>query len=898
MEAVSNTLKLDSSFLSRNYRIYLELSEPNGFKYHQTLIVIFISFVQLLMAHLHTYVLRFVGPDSFIDYLTTSFSYFDIYNLLRTSSFVYNIIFYVLCALAYFYLLTYTMLLLTPKANIKKSFWTTFFVYYCKYYSWMLFFPSVITLSARLLCPSHIMKTIEDSSLVCKGNIMESDPLISVLAGSGLIICVGMVGINGFFAYSTWYNKTDYFSTHYERFIPYFNLTRLIGTLLMVVPTEEKTYMLGYLTVHLGLGGFLLYLLLKYFPFSKIKVLKMFLFFILSYLGQSIGMLIDYLTLGTLYNNQTNSLLFMFVSFLALELGFFYFLEHHIMSYIKEKESTKGDFLEMIKKIRILHYVSGSFTPSYVIYFKGLLTLHFETCRNPSCFCKAEKVFDAKKGRELEVSKKSAMKGVFAKYLIRNWFEEHIAFDKKDPRPSIFYADFLFNKLKNVHMALTQLALAERKAFGFNEKRKILQHKEQITAFIREKNEEFRKGNLAFEIVVFLEEQLDKLLHLKRRFLKRSVKFWQILENPFLNLTELNGELSKLMSIKSELAILWSPLTPYLDSKKQLKFYYQWYLKTILNKKLKVADEEIKTLESFDEEDVMSIGSKELFSENKHKDKLIYQPDCCVLHVKSAANALAGIWKVNSGVKEVFDYNKSEIIGSEIARLMSPFFARLHPGFVGNFIKSSRSHALYNTKYAFGLNKSGFIFPLWLVLKQFVDPLGNLEYISMIKPLKSKKSQSDYIILDQYGIIDGVSKGITKNLLLEPELIKKMKINILLISPKLIRFFTYEKYLKKDDESLSEKKKKKDKRAQKRKEFEKAKKTMKDKAEKEKTLKSPNGVRSEDRKIPQIKKTWMLASGNKELEVNETLAESPKHEKQFSSRKSIIKKTFISKLYL
>ena len=807
MEAESEVR--ENSFLSRNFRIYITLCEETSYKYYQSILVISLSFVQLLTSHLHCYALYFVKAGSFLDYIITAFSYFDIFNLLTLGTILYKSLFFLACGFAYLYFFAYLMLLFASPLKIKKHFFTSIFVYFSKYYAFLLFFPSVIILTSKILCPHHVFANID---MNCSQLFPTEDILTLFLACSGLSASILMVFLNAYFCYSTWYIKTDYFSTHYERFLPAYHLSRLISAILMVIPTENPIYTPIYLSLNLIMAVFLLYLLLKYFPFSKFLIIKLFLFFVLLFLSQTIAMFIDYLTINHLYFNQTNSIFFMFVTFFAFELGFFTFFEAELINIVKRPENLRMDFYGLIKKIRILHYIATSFTPAHLVYFKGILTFHFENCRNPWCFCKSEKIFDAKKGRELEIAKGSALKGVFAKYLIKNWFEDHLLYNIKDPKPSIFYADFLFKKMKNIHMALGHLYSAERKAFSFNDKRKILQFRQQIKSFVLEKNSEFCQGQLTFEIIVFLEDQLEKLINLKRRFLKRSVKFWKILENSFLDLTELNEELAKLMEIKEEITRLWGPLKPYLDSKKQLKFYYQWYLKNIMNKKLRISDEEIKNFDT-EEEDFISVDSKDLMNETKNDEKLIYQQDCCVMHVKSSASSLGNVAKVNSAINEVFEYNKGEIVGSEINRIMAPFFARNHANYVEKFIKLSRSTTLYSTKLVFGLNKSGFVFPLWIVLKQFIDNLGALEYVAMLKPLKTKKYEADYIILNEFGIIDGLSKGICEQLLLEPEFFKRNQVNILLISPKLVKFFTYEKYLKKDEKREKEKKKKKKEKA-------------------------------------------------------------------------------------
>jgi len=870
MDLESDSLKTPKTFLYRNFVIFFELSEENAFTSSQSLIVVFLSFIQFQTAHVHAFQLYYIQSGTFLDYVISFFSYFDIFNLLALGDTVYQVIFYVACALAYFYLLSYIMLLFAAKNQIKKNFFRLFFVYFAKYYSWLLFFPSIIMFGSQVLCPNNIFQNL---TLQCNGIFPTDDVLNLFLALTGFFSAVFMVQLNSYFNYSTWYIKTDYFSTHYEIFLPVYHTARLISAILMVIPTIDQYFVLFYIAKNLFWGLELLYLLIKYMPFSKYRIQQLFLFFIIMYISNTLAMLLDYLTHNQIYENQSNYLYFAIICFLILENSVFSYFKWKIVDIVKSPELDSETFFALIRKIRIFQYVSSSYEPYHMIYFKGVLSLHIETCKVATCFCKIDKLYDSKKGRELELGKRTGLKGVFAKYLIKNWFEAFLLKSNKDPKPSIWYADFLYNKMKNIHMALTQLALAERKSFSYRDKKKILQFREQIRLYIKEKNSEFCHSMLGFEVIVFLEEQLDKIIVLKRRFLKKSAKFWNSLENSFLNLTEMNKFLSDLMKIKSEITALWQPLKPYLESKKQLRFYYQWYLKNIMNKRLKVADEEIKNDESLEDDDFLSVDSKDLFSDGKNEEKLIFQHDCCVLHVKSTPNSLANIHKANSGALSVFEYTQSEIMGSDLTRIMSPFFAMNHAKYIENFIKNSKTSVLYNMKVAFGLNKSGFIFPLWLVIKQFTDNSGGLEYIAMIKPLKTRKVESDYIILNEFGVIDGVSKGISEQLFLEPEFVKKAKMNILLISPKLVKFFTYEKYLKKDTVKKEELKKK-----------EKEKEKEKEKKKKKQSIAKP------DKKKGTV---TVAAGGNKDLDNNDKGDSTPKN--KFARKKSVNKKAVLSK---
>lgn len=140
---------------------------------------------------------------------------------------------------------------------------------------------------------------------------------------------------------------------------------------------------------------------------------------------------------------------------------------------------------------------------------------------------------------------------------------------------------------------------------------------------------------------------------------------------------------------------------------------------------------------------------------------------------------------------------------------MPPFFAKRHASYVQSFIKSNKKSVLYNSKAIFGLTKSGYIFPAWLVVKQVIIVSGLIDYVGMIKPLHSKQNKHDYIILNEFGVIDGFSFRLGQALSLKPEYLKKELLNILFLSPKLVFYFQYEKYM---DKTVQDKRKKRPKK--------------------------------------------------------------------------------------
>lgn len=88
---------------------------------------------------------------------------------------------------------------------------------------------------------------------------------------------------------------------------------------------------------------------------------------------------------------------------------------------------------------------------------------------------------------------------------------------------------------------------------------------------------------------------------------------------------------------------------------------------------------------------------------------------------------------------------------------MPNFFAKHHNEYISSFIKSGQSRVLNSELFVFAANSRGFIFPIWLLIKQHLDNKENLNYIGLIKPLRSSSAAFEYLLLDNKGTIEGIT---------------------------------------------------------------------------------------------------------------------------------------------
>lgn len=143
------------------------------------------------------------------------------------------------------------------------------FLYFSKFYDWILFLPSCMIFLTNIFCSEQIMETFQSKKCVFfdKNNL-----IIILLSLSCIILSFSMVLINGYFSSSSPFMKSDYLSIHYERFLRFLNVFRFFCSILFTIPKGLQYYNYIYVISHIILGLWGVSLILIRFPFCKLFI--------------------------------------------------------------------------------------------------------------------------------------------------------------------------------------------------------------------------------------------------------------------------------------------------------------------------------------------------------------------------------------------------------------------------------------------------------------------------------------------------------------------------------------------------------------------------------------------------------------------------------------------------
>mmetsp|Transcript_16976 Transcript_16976/g.14864 ORF Transcript_16976/g.14864 Transcript_16976/m.14864 type:complete len:102 (-) Transcript_16976:323-628(-) len=100
-------------------------------------------------------------------------------------------------------------------------------------------------------------------------------------------------------------------------------------------------------------------------------------------------------------------------------------------------------------------------------------------------------------------------------------------------------------------------------------------------------------------------------------------------------------------------------------------FYYNWFLKDFVHKKIIISEEEADEL--FDEE-TFSVHSADFINLMK-TDNTIFQDDSSVIHMSGNSSDLGKIINMNKATTKIFGYTRDELLNGNIGELMPKIFA-------------------------------------------------------------------------------------------------------------------------------------------------------------------------------------------------------------------------------
>ncbi|KAL4499680.1 hypothetical protein ABPG72_017220 [Tetrahymena utriculariae] len=752
--------------------------------------------------------------------------------------------------MTFLYCFSYVEKFLNPKIKPRKYFYGRWFVNMANYFQQILFFPFNVIFLSFITCSKE---NLEGESENCSFNTDNSNYY-------SIVFCFSLVGIilsvlNEWWLQVYFYNmklfKKDAMSVEKEpQFLLEVSICRFI---LVIFTTVRATSSQAYFVLFLLIQTLaFLYLYIRYnftqasFTYANNNLRAAYELSFNYFLSQQIAFVVDeIIRFSNSYIDQNEKFLLLFFAMNVLIACMTYKFREAFLRYIlaKQTDFKRISSSQLFHKISLFQSLNSAASQNmyYDSVYKGLICQHLENpCPHPNegetCFCKQKIIYDPKKRRDTSIDKifLTQNNSIFTKFLIKSWQETHLHLNPQNYINYLYYAEFLYFKMKNISLALKNLAILENKYLTpiqqfrlYRLQHTILKHnrKRNHDSYRLNQSDKDNRNKLEVESVIPIEEKISQIQSGIKFIIKNNIRFWAYLEKSSINLNEINKFAKFSQRQLDLLKKLWKQSMYYLDYRKKWRFYYCWYYLYILNKKIKVSMlERFSGINNINENEVFS---EELMMENMDDDihsvhsnlkpdemekiyikkvEMAFDKKSVIFHVNHEYKGL--ILKVNRALYHGFGYTSLDLVGKVyITQLMPRIYQNIHPLIMKNFVQTGKTKALYSQRKIFCLNKAGYLFAAWKFVKQYVTTNSICEYVALIRPIVPPAGiKIYYIILNEEWDIDSMSEGLYESFGINAQQYQnstaKQLLNLLILSPKLIRFTKFAKYLTEQDYKL------------------------------------------------------------------------------------------------
>jgi PAS domain S-box-containing protein len=173
-------------------------------------------------------------------------------------------------------------------------------------------------------------------------------------------------------------------------------------------------------------------------------------------------------------------------------------------------------------------------------------------------------------------------------------------------------------------------------------------------------------------------------------------------------------------------------------------------------------------------------GGANAHNQQQNDFDMMFADDTAIVVISGNKDSQAKIMKTNNGITKLFGYNTFEVHGHEVNILMPPIIGVKHSYFLDSFFKTGKERVINTEVSSFAMLRAGHIFAISLIVKPVPSLKNDIQYIGLMKPMYK---DYDYILTDQQGRIDSISKGITSLLQLQPSFFKENEVFIQVICP-------------------------------------------------------------------------------------------------------------------
>ena len=451
---------------------------------------------------------------------------------------------------------------------------------------------------------------------------------------------------------------------------------------------------------------------------------------------------------------------------------------NHFLTNTLDKITKDTDFLIQILNFQKL--VKGPIiNESDEIILTGIVNVHCLECQSIECPCKKDnEIYCASTDKYSDRNLPYHKDKIFLNHFNKKLYEDAIQKFPNSINLNIAFSSFLFFQMKNVHASLIQIFFGEKKKPSIEQEFELFRIKLKIEEhLIAEYNIEGDQYSQLPNVINFENRLLDCQKSIEK-ICNYQIEFWNQLTNIMPDLNHLNELRQNILNESLITETIWNNINEINPDNSKALTLYGSYLNEIKNDKQLGQD--------LLERAKIQSETKSINLNTKNAD-ILFNEDSAIIHMSGNLETTGRILKANAGFTKIFGYNKSETIGHFVDILMPQLFAERHKDFLQYYFKTGKSKIINKERFLFALHRNGYCFNIKLLIRQLASLKEGIQYVGLIR---SVESECNYIITDHKGVIDSFTIGLSNLLQLNSFAFKENKINIQVIAPELIKYFS------------------------------------------------------------------------------------------------------------
>lgn len=288
----------------------------------------------------------------------------------------------------------------------------------------------------------------------------------------------------------------------------------------------------------------------------------------------------------------------------------------------------------------------------------------------------------------------------------------------------------------------------------------IFRLREDLQEYIAQSADpEYKKGPTHFSDVLLYELQYKAFCELLKTLGSAVLEFMNnVMLRPDFNVLYERG--FEVLNKHHDVVKMWKKLAAVNPGNMEVASLYSSYLKNAMGYSAEAAAL------------IKETRKQEFMLAQEIGERMSFTLTAVSIMVSFTKDKKTKILRASQNVSRLFGYARRGLVGKDLEILMPHTIAKNHGRFVKHHLTHGK-HSNFEAIETFGIDINGYIFPLRVEAQEFFSLKYGLIYTGIME--KVQEESVEYLVTDGAGLIEGISKELSKILSLTPIMIVNEK---------------------------------------------------------------------------------------------------------------------------